>query len=675
MREASCRRPQCPVSPPGASPSKTPAPTGERRAQRPATPAWRAHMQRKRRRPKQRSRGVGSGPRACRGSRPIIGLLIEDLGSPGGWASAMWAGVTDVARERDASLICFVGGILRFSQSDEFQEQRNALYDLVTADIVDGLIVSGSLRQSVSSEEFSSLLDRYRPLPMVGVTLAQEGAHSVLVDNYGGMRSCVAHLIEAHGCRRIAFIRGPEGNEDAEQRYRAYVDVLAEHDLPFAPDLVAPGDFSPSSGAAAIDLLLDERQVDFEAVAGGDDCMALGALEALQGRGVRVPHDVLVAGFDDTEESRAAVPSLTTARQPTRELGRQATEMLLALLAGEKAPEQVVLPTRLIVRQSCGCMDPAVVQATAAAVADRSGRVASRKKLQTVLTGKREELVAEMVQETGDCEEASRWAEQVLDGFAAAMAGEAPGVFLRELVEVLQQVAAAGSEVASWRNVLSVLRRQLLPYLGGEALARADDLWQQARAIVAETAQRVQARRALQARQQAQTLRDVGAALVITFDVEELMDVLADALPRMGIPSAYLALYENPQPYEYPQPAPEWSRFVLVYDEGRRVALEPGGRRFPSRQLMPLEPLLDRQYTFVVEPLYHQENQLGFVLFEVGPREGYVYSSLRAHIGSAVRGALLTQQVRKRALQLQTAAEVAHSTISVLDPDELLHQV
>jgi len=108
----------------------------------------------------------------------------------------------------------------------------------------------------------------------------------------------------------------------------------------------------------------------------------------------------------------------------------------------------------------------------------------------------------------------------------------------------------------------------------------------------------------------------------------------------------------------------------------KHIETGPKGRRFLSRQLVP-EGILSRDswYSLVVEPLYFRENQLGFVLFKVGPREGIVYETLHGQISSALKGALLVQQVSSRALQLQTAAEVSRAASSILDPEMLIQQV
>ena len=147
-------------------------------------------------------------------------------------------------------------------------------------------------------------------------------------------------------------------------------------------------------------------------------------------------------------------------------------------------------------------------------------------------------------------------------------------------------------------------------------------------------------------------LRDVELSLLETIDVASLMDALAEGLPRLGIPSCYLSLYEAPPPYQHPQAAPEWSRLMLACNEHGRIALERDGRRFPTRALVPegLWPEY-RQSIFVAEPLYFQRRQLGFVLFEVGPLDGFVYEVLRAHISSTLNGALLLRE-RKQADQV-----------------------
>jgi signal transduction histidine kinase len=189
---------------------------------------------------------------------------------------------------------------------------------------------------------------------------------------------------------------------------------------------------------------------------------------------------------------------------------------------------------------------------------------------------------------------------------------------------------------------------------------QAENLWQQARVVIEETEQRVQAYQQLQAEEQVQILREIGATLITTFDVGELVDVLTEELPRLDIPGAYLALYEDPQPYEYPQPAPEWSQLILAYDMGgikgpKRVELDQH-QRFPSHRLLPAHIWPQkRRYTMVVASLRFQERQIGFALFEVGPREGRIYETLGGEISSALFGAFLLQERQQAEVELGKA--------------------
>jgi PAS domain S-box-containing protein len=152
---------------------------------------------------------------------------------------------------------------------------------------------------------------------------------------------------------------------------------------------------------------------------------------------------------------------------------------------------------------------------------------------------------------------------------------------------------------------------------------------------------------AVQAHQLAQALHQIGAALLATFDLQELIGVLARDLPRLGIPGCFLALYEDPD-----EPA-AWARLILAYDPTGPIELEASGRRFPSRQLLPAGMFpQDRRASLVVEPLHFQRQPLGYVVFEVGPRNGALYATLQAQISSALLGTQLVQRVRERSSEL-----------------------
>jgi hypothetical protein len=193
---------------------------------------------------------------------------------------------------------------------------------------------------------------------MCSIGVALERMASACIDNEAGMGLLLEHLIQVHGMKRIAFIRGPEANAEAERRFGVYRQTLGAAGIPFRPDLVAGGDFEPSGGLAAVRSLVNDRKLparDLDAVVAANDAMALGALEGLSRLGVRVPEDVAVVGFDDVEDARLVTPALTTVHQPLYEQGSDAVGEVLDQLRSREPGHTVMRGTRLAVRRSCGC--------------------------------------------------------------------------------------------------------------------------------------------------------------------------------------------------------------------------------------------------------------------------------------------------------------------------------
>jgi PAS domain S-box-containing protein len=571
-------------------------------------------------------------------TRPTIGLLTRKLFYP--WILPQVHGVVDACRERDVDLVCFPGGII--AHGEGFEAQDNIAYDLASIAKLDGLIVlTSNVAASISDEEgIQEFYRRFHPRPIVGIERPSAGIPTIIKSEYESMGEVIAHLIEVHGYRRIAYINrvgaGPQ-----QERYRAYVDTLAKYGIPYDPDLV----FTSHDDLPDLDEHEAGPGIDFEAVVTCDDVFALDALQAFQSQGIRVPDQVAITGFDDMAESWAVTPPLTTVRPPFYEMGYRAVEMVSALLAGDQVPEQVPLPCQLVIRQSCGCMAADMAQSAQPAEMAK----ANRETLDAILAAHRASIVADMAQAAGSN---SDRVGPLLDAFVTEVKGQSPGLFLRVLNDILCQVGTTGGEIRLWQQGLSALRRWLRPALDAAALALADDLWHQARMIIGEVAERARAYQALQAEKQAQVLREVNQELITTFEIARLMDILAESLPRLNFPAGYLALYETPQPYQYPQPDLGWARLMLAYDERGRGELAPGGQRFPTGQLLPEEMWPDRQFSVVVEPLYFQNDQIGFALFDMGPREGAPYEALRGQISSALQGALLVQRVQERSAEL-----------------------
>lgn len=221
--------------------------------------------------------------------------------------------------------------------------------DVLRSRRVDGLIVlTGRLADS-------SLRSLARSLPVVvtGRSLKASNLLSMDFDNREGARQATQHLIDL-GHRRIAFISGDPEHPDAVDRQQGYRSAIEAAGLRFDPALVAPGDFSEHSGLLAVQRLLDSG-TRFSAIFAANDQMAFGASLGLYWRGLRVPDDVSLVGFDDVAGAVYMVPPLTTVHNPIQEIGELAARAMLSLLAGDK-PQGAVPEPRLVARESTRAM-------------------------------------------------------------------------------------------------------------------------------------------------------------------------------------------------------------------------------------------------------------------------------------------------------------------------------
>ncbi len=570
--------------------------------------------------------------------RATLGLLSNDLTSST-VTQLLW-GITDTIRKNDAQLLCFPAGVLR--GADGGHMQSNVLYDLVGPQNVDGLLVmSNFLGTFVSRQELiDKIFNRYQQTPAISIGLEMGEQPAILVDNYAGMYAAVAHLIEEHGYRRIAFVRGPHGHEEADARFQAYQDALARHDLPFDPALVATGTFMPESGEAAVSILLDQQNANCQAIVTANDLMAFGVLNALQARQLRVPYDMAIIGFDDDDENaRYASPPLTTVRQPLYEIGQQAVEMMLAMLDGKETSHQVTLPTKLVIRQSCGCANPAVAQAITGPIQRLQKQTGRRKNspTQAVLTA----MQSALGQEIQANEQA--WLGEIIEAFQDDLQIGKHTHFLTTLDEILRQVVKTERSIAAWSMALSAMRSAMLPHLAQDQILLAEDLWVTAQIMISEAAQQSQRSQITQLERQMRLLNGLQESLITTFNITEVMDTLAREIPQLGIPSCYLSLYENPQ-----RPTDAARLYLALASDSKRFELPDEKQVFPSLQLVPPEIWPDRSFSMIVEPLYFREEQLGFALLEIGPHQGSIYETLRGEISSALQAGHLVQRVQER---------------------------
>jgi LacI family transcriptional regulator len=283
-----------------------------------------------------------------------IGLLISDITNP--YFTSLVCGVEDVAREAGYTVV--------LCNADEDPERELRYLQLLRQKRVDGILMAPT---GVHHRYLDHLVEVGFPLVCFDRALPDLPCDSVVLDNVGGAREAVSHLIHL-GHRRIGIITGLPRVGTTAGRLEGYRQALRAHGIAEEPELIRQGNGRRDGGFTQTLALLDLVRPP-TALFTTNNLMTLGALAALAARGVRVPGDMAVVGFDDFEWTDVLRPYLTTVAQPTYEIGTTAARLLLARIEhrAEGMPRQVVLSPRLIARESCGSgyrPGPAALEAT-----------------------------------------------------------------------------------------------------------------------------------------------------------------------------------------------------------------------------------------------------------------------------------------------------------------------
>jgi LacI family transcriptional regulator len=270
-----------------------------------------------------------------KGRSMTIGIVVQDIASP--FFDETLRGVDDGIKGTGYASVIVSG---HWDAQEEVERIR-----LLVARKVDGIIL---LSGRIGDEAILQFAGQ-RPIVATGRGIASPSAHGFKLDHEHGAYLAVRHLIDL-GHRRIAFITGPADNNDVAERLRGYARALAEADIAFDPALLAEGDLHEAGGLAALERLFDAGTA-FSAIFAANDLSAYGARLGLYRRGIRVPEDMSLVGFDDLPGSSYTTPPLTTVRQPLYEMGRVASSALLALINGESVTAD--LPSlELMVRET-----------------------------------------------------------------------------------------------------------------------------------------------------------------------------------------------------------------------------------------------------------------------------------------------------------------------------------
>ena len=272
----------------------------------------------------------------------VIGVIVPEI-KHDFFASAI-SGIEEVAYHS--------GYIILVCQSNESYEREIINTNALMHQRVAGLIVSIS-QNTKNGNHFKQLIDRGIPLVFFDRACSDISTNKVVIDDAKSAYAAVTHLIE-RGHKRIAHFSGPKTLAICKQRLKGYKDALKKANLPLLDELIRYGGLHEDNGYESMDTLLKENIIP-DAIFAVNDPVAIGAFQRIKEAGLKIPKDIAIVGFSNNKITALVDPPLTTVNQPSFDMGKKATEILIEMIVKEKSNTQrktVVLDAELVIRGS-----------------------------------------------------------------------------------------------------------------------------------------------------------------------------------------------------------------------------------------------------------------------------------------------------------------------------------
>jgi diguanylate cyclase (GGDEF)-like protein len=500
----------------------------------------------------------------------------------------------------------------------------------------DGLIVAAPLRSEERSQYVRRMVDDGFPVVFIG---SGEGGPAVVMDNEGGVRQAVEHLVK-HGHRRIAFIAGdPLDHGDSTFRLQAYRSAIEEFEADSDPRLVAYGYHYREGGRKAMEQILTAG-IAFTAVVASNDVSAFGAVEMLRSAGRRIPTDVAVIGFDDQPTAAGQVPPLTSVHYPLFDAGVQAVHTLLELLQNpeKKAPQEIRIPAWLAIRESCGCLPS--YQEKQLDIRPSDSQTLSA--IEAVGHALQEALIPNI---SGlSQEDLSKYCHSLVSSFLLSVERQEPGDFYRTLQEILTAVESTEDPIDVWQIAVSLLRMRTASLIQPDHIPFAENLLHQARMTISDGAERQWLRKRLSTSDMSHQIGWMATRMFSAGTEKEILRIFSEHSAEIGIPFAQVAFFqprkEDPVgglSFYCNLPAGE----NLKKDEDlREVCCDV--KDFPTQEILPME----KPYALALLPLVFQDEPMGFTLFDAENLDPL------ATITRQLAAALKTQQLHMQVEEL-----------------------
>ncbi len=286
-------------------------------------------------------------------NRKTIGLVMDNRW--GSYSESTWTALNLIAIKKDINLVMIPTETIITKSTNE--HQFNLGFRYLENKTFDGIIMLSSIvRYSNMFEKYQEQLTFILDTPTISIGNVLPGAlSSIVVDNSSGIIDALNHLIDTHNLRKIAFITGPLNNAEAVKRFDAYKTALSLHNIPIDPELIIEGSFFIESGLNAGKIIYETRKVEAEAILCSNDDMAIGFMQYCIDKGISIPDQIKIIGFDNVREIQFSMSPLASIEQSYQTVTELAVKLLMEHWEGKAVDSVYNIDSQFIKRTSCGC--------------------------------------------------------------------------------------------------------------------------------------------------------------------------------------------------------------------------------------------------------------------------------------------------------------------------------
>lgn len=567
-----------------------------------------------------------------------IGFFSLDISNT--FNESLYENIYNRAREYNYDLFTIHGG--RLNSEDQWEKQRNILYDFIINQPLDGIILS-NIFDFLSETEANAFLEKLPNVPVILISKKIKGYNSVSVNNTSGFESMLNEVIRSRKPELIAVISGPDNNSDTIERLSALENVMKLNNLALDDDYIYHGTFSFFDGIDGITHFFDKLSEKPDMIVCFNDNMAIGALKELKRRNIKIPEQIIVTGFDNTLESFFVSPSLTSVSYPLGKLGIEAVDCIHDMLNGAAVEKEIELSTYHILRNSAsGSKDiipglfsseeqypdifgsEEILLSFFEKMLSQSGLLLVNEKKVWLFD------VLKNVVEKIKCSD-KNLAEYVRDNIFNDYNNESMYPVIMEVFQRINHFLISDKSGIEYDGVSELLL--LSYYYYGSSVVQ----------------------RNIYSRIVEEELFQLGEDLSTAFNIDKILNILSKKLSFFSIYKCFIVVYSNP----------EKSRARLIgYIRNGEIKNVNIYDEFCSDSILP-ECLSSEISSAFMEALHVKNEDIGYLLINNGFSMGITVKSLRHQISGAIKGTFLVETVNQYSINMEE--KVRERTVQLED--------